>query len=124
VTSVAKIVKARLRREGVGFVAAQHSEQPPQLGQGATADLLDRFEHIACRVARTREHAALGARLHDDHRDVVCDRIVKLARDPGALFDHGLAGSDVTLTFGDQRTALAAADDPADEQHDGLLRSP
>ena len=112
-----QVVEPRLRRERVGRVAAQHPDQAAHLGQRAAADLLDRLEHLARRPPLAVEHAPLGARLDDHHRDVVRDHVVQLARDPRPLLDDRLARGEVALALGELGAALAVADDAADEQH-------
>ena len=98
-------------------VVAEHAEQAAHLGQRAAPGLLDRLQHLARRGVRIAEHAPLGARLHDDHRDVVGDHVVQLTRDPRPFLDDRLTGGHVALALGDLRAALAVADDAADEQH-------
>ena len=86
------------------------------------AALLDRLQHFTRRGVPVAEHAPLGAGLHDDHRDVVGDHVVQLARDPRPLLDDRLARSHVALALRDLRTPLTVADHAADEQHHHRLR--
>ena len=69
------------------------------------------------RAVSSLEDASLGARLDDHHRDVVRDRVVQLARDPRPLLHYRLAGREVALALGELGTALAVADDAADQHH-------
>src|SRR5919197_1639625 len=113
------LVEARLRRERVGGVLAQHPDEAAHLGERATADLLDRLEHLARRAVPAVEDAPLCAGLDDHHRDVGRDHVVELARDPRPLLDHGLARGELALQLGDLGAVLAVADPAADEEHDG-----
>ena len=112
-----QVVEPRLRRERVGCVAAQHPDQAAHLGQRAAADLLDRLEHLSRRPVRLVEHTALGARLHDHHRDVVRDRVVQLARDPRPLFDHRLPRATSRSRSASCSAALAVAETRGQQHH-------
>ena len=52
----------------------------------------------------------LGTGLDDDHRDVVGDHVVQLARDPRPLLDDRLPRGHIALALGDPCAPLAVAD--------------
>ena len=115
-----------LRSERELLVAApQDAEQPSQLAERLAAGLLDRGDGGAGALGVGR-HGALGGRGLDEHdRDVVGDDIVQLARDPGALAQHGrrLALGPVALDLAGLlvQTAIegvARAQHPAGEGRD------
>ena len=71
-----QITEPRLWLQRVGGVAAKHSDETTHLGERAAPDVLDRFQHLTRRPVCLVDHAPLCPRLHDHHRDVVCDRVV------------------------------------------------
>ena len=109
--------EARLGRERVGAVAAQHPDHPSHLDERSAADLLDRLQHFVWRACALLEDASLGAGLHHHHRDVVRDRVVQLARDARALLDDRLSRRDVALALGEVRLSVAVFDDVAHDRH-------
>ena len=127
-TGVSKLADERrhvaqpgLRCERLVRVAAEHAEQATHLGKCAPPALFDRLQHLARRRVLFAEHAPLGARLHDDHRNVVGDHVVQLASDPRPLLDDSFARGDVTLALGNACATVAVTDDAPNEQHDDAL---
>jgi hypothetical protein len=102
-------------------VTAEHAEQPAHLRERTAAALLDRLQHLARRGVRLTEHAPLGTCLEDDHRDVVRDHIVQLARDPRTLLDNCFTCSDVALALGDPCASVPVADHTPDKEHHDAL---
>ena len=90
---------------------AEHAEQAAHLGQRAASGPLDRLQYLAGRLVGAVEDAPLGTGLEDDHRDVMGDHVVQLARDPCPFFDDRLAGDEVAFAFGNLCAPLAVADD-------------
>ena len=112
-----EVVEARLRRERVVGVRAEHPDQAAHLGEGAAADLLDRLEHLARRAVVLAEDAPFRARLDDHHRHVVRDHVVELAGDPRALLDHRLARGEVALALGHVDPPVSGTDPLPDDHH-------
>jgi hypothetical protein len=117
--------EAGLRRERQPVAGgAKHPEQPAHLDERVAADLLDRPQDLVRRPRLGRQRAALGPRLEDDHRHVVGDHVMQLARDAGPLLDHRLARAQLLLALEQASAELAVADDLAHEDehehgHDG-----
>ena len=91
-TSSASCVEPRLRR-AVGLAAdvlAQHAEQPARLGQRVARRRRDRLEAAASVGGELGRRQPRRLALDRDHREMVRDDVVQLARDAGALLHRGL----------------------------------
>lgn len=79
---LAELRQTRLGREGQRpAVLAQDTQQPPHLGDGLTAALLDRQQRLAHAAGLALEHLARGAGLEHHQADVVGDDVVELSGD-------------------------------------------
>ena len=97
----AHVRKARLRREPQLLVlAAQHAEQPAQLGQRLAAGVLDDRERRLGALRVALRHPPRGARLHGHRAERVRDHVVEVAGDPRALLERGGVGGRVALALG------------------------
>ena len=76
---------ARLGRESLALLRAQHAEQAPHLTQRLAARVADRAQRGGGLRRPLRGARRRAVRLHDHHRQRVRDDIVQLAGDPGAL---------------------------------------
>ena len=112
-----------LRRERRPVLGApEHAEQTAHLVDGLAAGYLDRRQRLAHVRLLALEDARRCARLDDDHADVVCDDVVQLAGDPGALVDDRDSRLQFPLLVELERERLeldrplpATMDDPPDQ---------
>ncbi len=100
----------------VGLVS-QHPEQASHLGQRAASGSLDRLQHLAGAVVRAFERAAFRTGLNHHDRDVMCDRVVQLARNPGPLLHHRLARGHVAFALCQLRAALTVPHYAPHQEH-------
>src|SRR5215217_8071077 len=89
---LAKVADPRGRQQlPAGLVAAEHGQDPVELGQGGPAGPLDGLERLADDAAVVVDGLAAGAGVDDHHVDRVPDDVVELVGDPAPLLLKGQA---------------------------------
>ena len=99
----------RLRRERQLLVlAAQHAEQPADLGERLAPGVLDRGERALGAVGLRAREPLGGAGLADHRGQRVADQVVQFARDPRALVGDRAGRARLALVLGGRRLVGSA----------------
>ena len=114
-----QVGQRRLRRKRLALAVSQHPDEPAHLRQRAPSRALNRLQHVSGRACGAVEGEPFCARLDDDQRHVVSDRVVQFARDPRPLLDHRLPRGKVAFAFREANAPVAIAEHEANEAHDG-----